>query len=112
MATLYVGDREIHVSFETPSKANLSVLANNYRTFGCTVEHTKGNVTAENLVDAATGLVKDVVAYEATYEDVQAERAGIVHDANLLLGMVDEEPGSCVALYDDYAPRRKFLGIF
>ena len=99
MATLYVGDRDVEVYFETPSKAQFSTY-DGYRGFYCTVEHTKGKVTAENLVDAALGLVKEAMAYELAQEEQQR----LVDEANRLLGndLAEDEP----------APRRKFLGIF
>lgn len=100
MATLYVGDRDVEVYFETPSKAELSLYApTGYKGFFCTVEHTKGKVTAQNLVDAALGLVTELVVYELSLE----EQAAIVDEANALLGN---------DVYEEPTPRRKFMGIF
>lgn len=99
MTVLYVGDREVAVWFETPSKAELS-LYSDFRRFQCVVERTKGRVTAENLADAALGLVKELVSYELSIEEQEA----IVAEANALLGND--------TTVDEPTPRRKFLGIF
>ena len=115
MATLYVGDREVYVAFDSPAKAHLTLysVGGDYRTFNCTVEHTKGSVTAENLMDAASGLVRDAVAYESTYDQVQAEQQAVVETANRLMGWVEPQPGALWSVDEACeAPRRKFLGIF
>ena len=95
MAYLFVGDRFVDVFFETPSKVVLEVETNDNELFTCTVEHTAGTVTAENLAEAAQGVVRDAVRHEQTAIDQQ--RA--IEDAQRILGIVPE------------APRKKFLGV-
>ena len=95
MAYLFVGDRFVDVFFETPSKVCLEVEANDGELYASTVEHTAGNVTAENLAEAAQHLVKDVVRHE----QVAIDQMRAVEDAQRILGIVPE------------APRKKFLGV-
>lgn len=95
MPYLFVGDRYVDVFFDS-SKVFLETEATDGEVFACSREAAAGDkLTAENLVEGAQHLVKQVVAHEQVAIDQQR----VIEDAQRILGVLPDPP------------RRKFLGI-